>query len=197
MVPSVGRGNVSQRSEVATSEESLAQKVRQLAEEQIDAITRTERLMGYLSSFRAEALPPPSQCGLDEWTWLRVYWVKLGKERGVILSRVEQSRMIPEHLSLSTKVRALFSARLGNEATLNRVEELLSSYSSENLPMPLTCGLSQATWLHIYWEKLGKERGKPLSQEEKSYHIPVDSADFCLIHDPLADYVMSFMRGDF
>ena len=173
---------------------TLAQKVKQLIQAVMDPKTRTEQLLHLLSPYSAEDMPLPEATGLSEKTWLRAYWEKKIIESGYVFSREERFINMPKHISLALRVDALFSLQLEKKETLSRLQNLLSTYKAKDLPSPLTCNLSQETWLHIYWEKLGEERGHPLSKEETPYNIPTDSA-LCLVNDPLSEYIKSSAKN--
>ena len=52
---------------------------------------------------------------------------------------------------------------------------LLSKYKAKELPSATELGLPQIDWLEIYYDKMGTERGKPLTYKERSWNIPGES----------------------
>jgi len=44
-----------------------------------------------------------------------------------------------------------------------------------DMPSARACGLKQQQWLDIYWSKLGREKGLPLTNNEKAWNIPKKS----------------------
>jgi hypothetical protein len=60
-------------------------------------------------------------------------------------------------------------------STLKEVEHfrgLMSAFSAQDMPGGDECGIFYRTWLCVYWEKLGQERGSPLTYEEQLRNMP-------------------------
>jgi hypothetical protein len=45
-------------------------------------------------------------------------------------------------------------------------------FTSKTLPSAKDLNLNQEQWLNIYWNKIGLERGKKLTDSEKAWNIP-------------------------
>jgi hypothetical protein len=54
----------------------------------------------------------------------------------------------------------------------NNKNKDFSEFTSKSLPPVKELNLSQEDWLHVYWKKLGEERGKALTDSDKAWNIP-------------------------
>ena len=92
---------------------------------------------------------------------------------------------------IERQINQVLEAEIAPDQKLNQVMELLAQYTSETLPSPRSLGLSQSTWLHIYWAKLGQERNQPVSAQEETLNVPLSSTRSTIVYDRLSDYVMT------
>jgi hypothetical protein len=106
--------------------------------------------------------------------------------------RESENRINPSStVDLKPKVAEILNNAYWNNAQkAYHLANLLSAYTTENLPTPEELGLSQPTWLYIYWAKRETERGKPLSSKEQAWDIPLKSMKGTVINDALTDYVL-------
>ncbi|NGX58414.1 MAG: hypothetical protein K940chlam3_01321 [Chlamydiae bacterium] len=61
------------------------------------------------------------------------------------------------------------------EQVTNQSVDEYSKYTSKTLPNASKLNLFQSAWLKIYWQKLGEEQGKPLTNSQKAWNIPEKS----------------------
>ena len=108
-------------------------------------------------------------------------------------TREPENRTTPSSsVDLKPKVAEILNNAYWNNAQkAYHLANLLLDYKSENLPTPGELGLSQPTWLYIYWAKKGTERNNPLSSKDQAWDIPLKSKEGTVISDALTEYVLT------
>jgi hypothetical protein len=175
---------------------------------------KLKEILSILSEYKADQLPSPRELALSEETWLQIYWTKVGKERGRSVSQKERSWDTPikaketqrRYDALTSHVEELSNSRCWEDDLSNQVADMAKDPLKEpaiklqeilswiicppsRLPSPRHFELSKETWLHIYWTKLGQERGKALTTEEELQNIPLELMNAQVASDPLSEHV--------